>query len=182
MASVWTVSRAGSPRSSSCVGQREVVAEIGLGETIPTFGTTPTPSPINIGATVTMTVSTTGVPFARGGLRRNDDKTFDPPSIMTDFRPSVVKMPGSAVGAIRPGSLVSQDTSFGHETGGQTFGIKGHGDDLCASLLRLLYTFRRYIVPTNDPWLADNLVFPIRRMDMVIVRPYPQYTGLEREA
>lgn len=67
-----------------------------------TFGTTPTPSPMNIGATVTTTLSTTGLPLGRGGLLRNEDKTLEPPSIMTDLSPRVFKIAGSADGAMRP--------------------------------------------------------------------------------
>lgn len=67
-----------------------------------TFGTTPTPSPMNIGATVMMILSTNGVPSLLVGLRRKDDSTFDPPSTITDCRPDLSSIPGIEVGAIRP--------------------------------------------------------------------------------
>lgn len=96
--SVWTVSIAGKACSSSCKCQFALVSKFWK----LTFGTTPTPSPINIGATVTTTVSTTGDPPERDGLRRNDDSTLEPPSIMTDFRPNPFNIDGNESGAIRP--------------------------------------------------------------------------------
>jgi hypothetical protein len=72
-----------------------------------TSGTTLTPSPMNIGATVTMTLSTRGVPSPLAGLRRKDDNTLDPPSTMTDFRPRTFKISGIEFGAIRPVHLMS---------------------------------------------------------------------------
>jgi hypothetical protein len=57
---------------------------------------------MNIGATVMITLSTTGDPSLRGGLRKKDDRTRDPPSIITDRRPSLRSMSGIVSGAIRP--------------------------------------------------------------------------------
>ena len=57
---------------------------------------------MNIGATVTTTVSTTGDPPDLEGLRKKDDSTRDPPSIMTDLRPIPLSIAGKESGAIRP--------------------------------------------------------------------------------
>jgi hypothetical protein len=57
---------------------------------------------MNIGATVMITPSTTGDPSLQGGLRRKEERTRDPPSIITDRRPSLRSMSGIVSGAIRP--------------------------------------------------------------------------------
>lgn len=67
-----------------------------------TSGTTPTPSPMNIGATVTMTESTRGDPSLLDGAWRKDDNMRDPPSIITLPRPREERIGGRAVGGIRP--------------------------------------------------------------------------------
>ncbi len=67
-----------------------------------TCGTNPIPSPMNSGATVITTLSTKAPPSSRGGARKNDDSTRDPPSIITLFDPRLIKIAGSELGGMRP--------------------------------------------------------------------------------
>jgi hypothetical protein len=62
-----------------------------------------------MGPTVIITLSTIGEPSCLGGLRRKEDNTWDPPSTMTDFKPSLVKTPGTVSGATRPISSAHPD-------------------------------------------------------------------------
>jgi len=57
---------------------------------------------MNIGATVTTTISTKGLPSSPAGAWRKEESTRDPPSIITDLSPSVFKIPGRAFGGILP--------------------------------------------------------------------------------
>ena len=67
-----------------------------------TSGTTPTPSPMNMGATVIIMLSTTGDPSDRGSECRNAERMRDPPSIMTERRASFERISGRSRGGIRP--------------------------------------------------------------------------------
>lgn len=57
---------------------------------------------MNMGATVTTTESTKGVPSFLGGARRYAERIIDPPSIMTDLRPKRARISGRSLGLILP--------------------------------------------------------------------------------
>lgn len=81
-----------------------------------TCGTTPTPSPMNVGATVTTTESTSGVPSVLGGACKNDERIIDPPSIMTDLSPRRVRMLGKSFALILPDGPSAQTAAGSHGT------------------------------------------------------------------
>jgi hypothetical protein len=70
-----------------------------------TFGITPIPSPIKMGPTVTITLSTNTEPSDRKAVfdsRKNAERIREPPSIITDLRLRDDRILGSDEGGTRP--------------------------------------------------------------------------------